>query len=157
MQFFMLVEKKMSHVLTTSKLYYGQFCKVKRILVCLQIEAIKLDETQPVNLNNFLTANLIVPHDFSKNSKPSPNVNWKKKQNNKISTKYKISIMKTLGENCLKPPCYSTFKSLIFLVSYTFVQGFFWISCQQLVLLSSLSLIQKKPHTKVQLSKKIRL
>ena len=68
MQFFMLVEKKMSHVLTTSKLYYGQFCKVKRILVCLQIEAIKLDETQPVNLNNFLTANLIVnvTHDFSK-------------------------------------------------------------------------------------------
>ena len=58
----------MSHVLTTSKLYYGQFCKVKRILVCLQIEAIKLDETQPVNLNNFLTANLIVnvTHDFSK-------------------------------------------------------------------------------------------
>ena len=76
MQFFMLVEKKMSHVLTTSKLYYGQFCKVKRILVCLQIEAIKLDETQPVNLNNFLTANLIVnvTHDFSKDSKPSPNV-----------------------------------------------------------------------------------
>ena len=57
----------MSHVLTTSKLYYGQFCKVKRILVCLQIEAIKLDETQPVNLNNFLTANLIVnvTHDFT--------------------------------------------------------------------------------------------
>ena len=97
----MLVEKKMSHVLTTSKLYYGQFCKVKRILVCLQIEAIKLDETQPVNLNNFLTANLIVPHDFSKNSKLSPNVKKKKKQNNKISTKYKISVIKILGENCL--------------------------------------------------------
>ena len=97
----MLVEKKMSHVLTTSKLCYGQFCKVKRILVCLQIEAIKLDETQPVNLNNFLTANLIVPHDFSKNSKLSPNVKKKKKQNNKISTKYKISVIKILGENCL--------------------------------------------------------
>ena len=97
--FLCLLKKKMSHVLTTSKLYYGQFCKVKRILVCLQIEAIKLDETQPVNLNNFLTANLIVvPHDFSKNSKLSPNVKWEKKQNNQISTKYKISIIKFWGK-----------------------------------------------------------
>ena len=70
----------MSHVLTTSKLYYGQFCKVKRILVCLQIEAIKLDETQPVNLNNFLTANLIVPNDFSKNSKPQQKCEMKKEK-----------------------------------------------------------------------------
>ena len=70
----------MSHVLTTSKLYYGQFCKVKRILVCLQIEAIKLDETQPVNLNNFLTANLIVPNDFSKNSKPQHKCEMKKEK-----------------------------------------------------------------------------
>ena len=78
MQFFMLVEKKMSHVLTTSKLYYGQFCKVKRILVCLQIEAIKLDETQPVNLNNFLTANLIVPDDFFQKFKIQPKCEMKK-------------------------------------------------------------------------------
>ena len=62
--------------------------------------------------------------------------------------------MKILGENCLKPPCYSTFRSLIFLVSYT--QSKLWLYLSSRLLLNQLS-ATSSPLTMVQLSKKIRL